>query len=92
LTLFWQIEFQDGLLTVLGEYMRRPELNDANRKWHRNERKYGLFKRQIQLPKGVDHTMIRAVNYNGLLTITIPKHVVEATTAHTVPIQMALPL
>ncbi len=73
---------------MYGEYLRRPEHNDPNKKWHRVERQYGAFKRQIQLPKGIDHTLIRALDYNGLLTVIIPKALVpEHAPAH-IPIQM----
>jgi HSP20 family protein len=61
------------LLTISGENEEKKEESDKDKKWHRVERKFGSFKRQIQLPQGIDHTAINAAHKDGLLTITIPK-------------------
>ncbi len=51
----------------------RPELQTSDRTWHMRERRYGRFKRMIQLPAGVDHNLITAVIKDGVLSLTIPR-------------------
>ena len=68
-----QIDFEDDLLTISGENEATKEESDKDKKWHRIERRYGSFKRQIVLPQGVDHSAITAAHKDGLLTVTIPK-------------------
>jgi HSP20 family protein len=46
------IEVDDGVLTVSGE--RRDERSADGRGWHRIERAFGRFQRQLTLPEGVD--------------------------------------
>jgi HSP20 family protein len=41
--------------------------------WHRVERRYGSFKRQIALPEGVDNSKITATSADGVLHVVIPK-------------------
>jgi HSP20 family protein len=68
-----QIDHEDDLLTISGDNEILKDEKDKEKKWHRIERRYGSFKRQIQLPQGIDHTAITAAHNNGLLTVTIPK-------------------
>jgi HSP20 family protein len=68
-----QIDHEDDLLTISGENEIKKDETDKDKKWHRIERKFGSFKRQILLPQGVDQSTITASHKDGLLTITIPK-------------------
>lgn len=42
----------------------------------RSERRYGKFKRTVELPEPVDETRVHAAFTNGLLTVSLPKKVV----------------
>ncbi len=67
------IEHHDDLLTISGENEIKRDEEDKDKKWHRVERRYGSFKRQIMLPQGIDHAAISASHKDGLLSVTIPK-------------------
>jgi HSP20 family protein len=41
--------------------------------WHRVERRYGSFKRQIAVPEGIDSSKITATTGDGILHVTLPK-------------------
>lgn len=72
------VEHHDDILTVSGENKFEKKEDDPDKKWHRVERRYGSFRRQLQLPKGVQHDKITAASNNGILTITVPKPPEEA--------------
>ncbi len=61
------------MLTIWGDQELKAELQGAERKWYRRERHYGRFKRQIQLPRGIDHNLITAVAKDGILSLAIPR-------------------
>ena len=63
------ITFSGGVLTVSGE--RRSELNEDEVSFYVRERFYGVFRRTMTLPPGVDESKIDAEFYNGLVEITI---------------------
>jgi HSP20 family protein len=65
------IELEDNVLTVSGE--RKAEHEDRNEGYHRVERAYGAFSRQLTLPDGVDGDAIGASFDNGVLEVRIPK-------------------
>lgn len=45
----------------------------ASRTWHCVESSYGMFRRTIRLPEGVDSANVEANYTNGVLHITVPK-------------------
>lgn len=65
------ITIEDGVLTLAGEKKREEEHKDKS--WHRIERAYGSFQRQMTLPKGVDGDKADATFKDGVLTIELPK-------------------
>jgi HSP20 family protein len=65
------ITIEDGVLTIAGEKKREEEHKDKS--WHRIERAYGSFQRQMTLPKGVDGDRADASFKDGVLTIELPK-------------------
>ena len=67
----FNINFQDGTLTVSGE--RRMEETKEDENYVRVERSRGRFYRSFSLPKVVDAEQIKADYKNGVLKITIPK-------------------
>jgi HSP20 family protein len=58
-------------LTVQGE---RPVLEIDNAVWHRQERGFGKFVREITLPTLVDVDKIEAKFDHGVIRLTLPKH------------------
>ena len=71
-----EITLKDGVLSITGEKLQ--EIDSDNKSFHRIERSYGHFKRNLQLPSDVDEENIEAHVKNGLLCIDIGK-IKEAT-------------
>jgi HSP20 family protein len=72
-----EVTFQDGLLTIQGE--RHPAADGPDDKAHRTERRYGAFRRSINLPSHVQADKIEATTQDGVLKILVPKaHEVRA--------------
>jgi HSP20 family protein len=66
-----QITLEDGLLTIQGErYFAR---DSSEQHFHRVERRYGAFRRSINLPAHVLAEEIEATADNGVLQIVVPK-------------------
>ena len=65
------IEVDQGVLTVAGE--RKAEHEQREKGWHRIERSFGSFQRQLTLPEGVDPDAVSADFDRGVLTVRIPK-------------------
>jgi HSP20 family protein len=76
------VTFQDGLLSIQGE--RHTPGEAAGDKVHRAERRYGAFRRSINLPSHVQADKIEATVQDGVLQILVPK----ATEAHAKHIQV----
>jgi HSP20 family protein len=57
-------------LTIQGE---RPVVEVPNAVWHRQERGYGTFTRELTLPTLVDADKVEAKYEHGVLTLTLPK-------------------
>lgn len=51
---------------------KAPECKD-NECFHRQERSYGVFDREIQLPFNIDSDKVDASFNNGVLTISLPR-------------------
>jgi HSP20 family protein len=66
-----QVEVQGEFLRITGE--RRATVEHRGRHYHRTERQYGRFERQLRLPLTVDREAIQASFRSGILTITLPK-------------------
>lgn len=63
-----EVTFHEGVLTITAQ--ARPL--EAPGRWVRQERPWGSFSRQLELPQQVDGEKISAAFENGLLTVTIP--------------------
>ena len=61
----------DDILTIEGA--RKPEEPKAETAYHRQERVYGAFKKDIQVPFKVQADRITATFKDGILTITMPR-------------------
>jgi len=71
------LDVDSGVLTVSVETKRDKETELSNKVIH-TERYYGVMKRSINLPDGVDDSAIKASYKNGILHVVIPKKA-EAT-------------
>jgi len=61
------------LLTIKGEFKSESEDADEKRNYHRQERRYGSFSRQVALPTSVNADGCQADFDNGVLTLKLPK-------------------
>lgn len=66
-----KININNDVLTIKGEKKQETEEKEAN--YHRTERIYGLFQRQLALPQNVDANKISAKFKDGVLEVVIPK-------------------
>lgn len=64
------ITVDNGTLTLKGEKKRSTEV--ADERFHRIERRYGVFSRSFLLPPAVDPAKVGAEYRNGVLTIRLP--------------------
>ncbi|MCE1251969.1 MAG: Hsp20/alpha crystallin family protein [Anaerolineae bacterium] len=66
-----QLSLENNVLTVSGE--KKFEKQEKKNNFHRLERSYGSFSRQVALPCDVDEDRVSAVFKNGILNISLPK-------------------
>jgi HSP20 family protein len=66
-----QLSITDDLLSLRGERGFNRELKDES--YHRLERVYGKFERNVRLPMPVQSDKAKAVDRDGVLEITLPK-------------------
>ena len=65
------VTFEAGVLTVSGT--RQFSREETKETYHRIERSYGTFARQIKLPRTADTEKIEAAFDKGVLTVMVPK-------------------
>jgi HSP20 family protein len=63
------VALSNGVLTISGE--RRSELDDEEVSYYVRERFYGVFRRTMTLPEGIDQSEISAGFKNGMLQVTV---------------------
>lgn len=66
-----EITIENNILTIKGEIKQTVE--EAQRQYHRVERRYGAFTRTIGLPSTVQADAIQAELQDGVLRLEIPK-------------------
>jgi len=66
-----QVDFDHGVLSITGE--KRAEKEDKDKRYHRIERSYGSFRREIAMPCEVDEGKITATFKKGELRVVLPK-------------------
>ncbi len=59
------------LLTLTGEKQEEKEEKEKN--YHYSERRFGSFRRAVQLPQDIDREKIEARFKNGVLEVALPK-------------------
>ncbi len=77
------VNFEDGTLSISGK--REFSNEDAGETWHRIERGFGAFARQVRLPRTADPERIEASFDRGVLTVTVPK--AEAAKPRTIEVK-----
>jgi HSP20 family protein len=68
-----EVTVTGDLLTIKGEFKSESAEKDEQRNWHRQERRFGSFSRQVTLPAGVNTDACQADFENGVLTLKLPK-------------------
>jgi len=68
-----EVTVTGDLLSIKGEFRAESEVKDEKRNYHRQERRFGSFCRQVTLPAGVNADACAADFENGVLTLTLPK-------------------
>lgn len=71
-----KVEIEEGnVLRISGE--RRNEREENTDTWHRVERSSGQFLRRFRLPENAKTDQVKASLENGVLTVTVPKVIVN---------------
>jgi len=81
------VSVHDRLLTISGEKKVVKEENELG--YHRTERSYGCFSRDIALPDMVETDSIGANFKNGVLTVTLPKTKKAVEQSRKIPVSSA---
>lgn len=76
------VNYEDGMLSVSGK--REFSKEESGETWHRVERGFGTFARQVRLPRTADAERIQASFDRGVLTVSVPK--VEAAKPRTIEV------
>jgi len=66
-----QVEIDQGRLMIHGA--KQEERKEADKTYHRVERRFGQFRRVLPLPGPVDEGLVTARFENGVLRIAVPK-------------------
>lgn len=66
-----EISINENILSIRGEMKQERPENNAG--YHRMERRYGSFSRNLQLPCKISIDEVDAVYKEGVLTIVMPK-------------------
>jgi HSP20 family protein len=78
------IQFANGTLTIKGEKQEQKEEKTKDR--YVSERRYGSFRRSLQVPDSVDADKIEASYKGGVLTVTLPKSPEAQKSQKTIPV------
>ena len=65
------VTLSGDMLTITGE--KRDERVEKDKNFHWSERRFGSFRRAVQLPPHIDRDKIDANFKNGVLSLTLPK-------------------
>jgi HSP20 family protein len=80
------VQLANGMLTIKGEKSEEKEEKTKGR--YVSERRYGSFRRTLQVPGGVDAGKIEASYKSGVLTVTLPKSPEAQKTEKTIPVSV----
>ena len=68
-----EVTLQDHHLILRADMKQETEAEDADRRYHRRERREGHFERVIPLPENANEDELSCEFRNGVLTIHVPK-------------------
>jgi HSP20 family protein len=77
------VNYEDGTLSISGK--REFSKEESGETWHRVERGFGTFARQVRLPRTADAERIEASFDRGVLTVSVPK--AEAAKPRTIEVK-----
>ena len=78
------VQLSDNVLTIKGEKQEEKEEKTKDR--YVSERRYGSFRRSLQVLGSVDSNKIEANFKNGVLTVTMPKSPEAQKKEKTIPV------
>jgi HSP20 family protein len=78
------VQLSNGMLTIKGEKQEEKEEKTKGR--YVSERRYGSFRRTLQVPGSVDPEKIEASYKSGVLTVTLPKSLEAQKKEKTIPV------
>lgn len=78
------LQLSDNVLTIKGEKQEEKEEKTKDR--YVSERRYGSFRRSLQVPGSVDAAKIEANFKNGVLTVVLPKSAEAQQKQKTIPV------
>lgn len=81
----FQLSLEQNRLTISGE--RKLAEKEEGKTWKRIESQYGAFSRTFTLSEQINKDQIRAGYVNGILVITLPKHVTESKPVSKIEVQ-----
>jgi HSP20 family protein len=81
-----ELQLADGMLTIKGEKQEEKEEKTKDR--YVSERRYGSFRRSLQVPGSVDVDKIEATYKSGVLTVTLPKSPEAEKKQKTIPVSV----
>jgi HSP20 family protein len=77
------VNYEDGMLSISGK--REFSKEEQGETWHRVERGFGTFARQVRLPRTAEAERIEASFERGVLTVSVPK--AEAAKPRTIEVK-----
>jgi len=80
------LQLSDNVLTIKGEKQEEKEEKTKDR--YVSERRYGSFRRSLEVPGSVDVDKIEANFKNGLLTVSMPKSPEAQKKQKTIPVSV----
>lgn len=81
-----EVQLANGMLTIKGE--KREEKEEKTKDRYVSERRYGSFRRTLQVPGSVDAEKIEASYKSGVLTVTLPKSTEAQKKEKTIPVSV----
>jgi HSP20 family protein len=80
------LQLSDNVLTIKGEKQEEKEEKTKDR--YVSERRYGSFRRSLQVPSSVDADKIEASFKGGVLTVILPKSPEAQKKQKTIPVSV----
>ncbi len=79
------IKLDGNTLTISGE--KTSEKEEKGKRFYRQERSYGSFRRSIPLPDAIEEEKIAASYKRGVLKVTLPKTAEAQKKSKTIPVK-----